>query len=114
MGCGAKPRFDLLFARNVNPEVRTLELQPVRFLQQPTANGLGEALHFEKSIPVLRTALGTDDNRVPGNLRLVKKLLHQKLVFELVVREFVDAEQPKVAIIPDTRFESLSIFLFEP
>ena len=101
MGCGAKPRFGLLLPRNVNPEVRALEFQPVGFLQQSTTDGLGEALYLEEGIPVLWTALGTDDNRVPGNLRLVEKLLHQELVFELVVWEFIDTEQAEIAIIPE-------------
>ena len=111
LGARGEAPILLILIRNVDPKVRPFEFQPIGLLKKSATNGLSKALHFEEDIPVLRAALGADNNRVPRDLRLIEKFLHQELVLVFVVRKFVNAEKAEVAIIPDSGFQLFGISL---
>ena len=80
--------------------------------KKPAADGLSETFNLEEGIPVFRAALSTDNGRMAGDFRLIEKLLHEELIFNIIVRKLVNAEKLKMAVIFDTCLKFLRIFHF--
>ena len=53
---------------------------------------LSKALYLKEGVPVFRAALSAYDDGVSAELRLIEELLHQKLVLNIVIGEFINAE----------------------
>lgn len=110
-GAGLAPIEKELF-RCINPEIRTFHFKAMGMFKKPATDGLSETFNLEEGILVFRAALSTDNGRMAGDFRLIEELLHEELIFNIIVRKLVNAEKRKMAVIFDTCLKFLRIFHF--